>query len=387
MNDDLQDLIDTLAPALAAAFVAAIAMLRAQVNFPLLILALRNRDIDTAIEALNLEPAAFNGYVLERQSAYSKAGERSAEILTKQRAKAFRAPPPPSITGPAEPPRTPPPSLSIDGPEPTRITFRFDMTNPRAELRIRTEAATRVQGYVQEQIDAARRMIGDGYQRGDGPQQIATDIAGRINPVSKKREGGIIGLSDPQTGYVDNMRARLLSGDPAEMSKVLGTFKDGKWVPGTGMTLRDRRYDGTIRKAIRDISEGKPNPLTRDRIDEMVAKYSDRLLKKRAEDVARTETAQGVMMARHEATKQALDKSGLAEDTVTKTWRHLGGLHHARDWHLAMNGKSVTGLDAVFFMPDGSLMKHAHDPEGGAKNNVACRCGTDFDIDWMQGLT
>lgn len=285
------------------------------------------------------------------------------------------------------PPPRKPPALSLDGPQPTNIQFRFDMTNPRAEAAIRTEAASRVQGYVQEQIDAARKVIGDGFQRGEGPQSIATDIAGRINPVTKRREGGIIGLSDPQVGYVDNMRTRLLSGNPDEMMKVLGSFdKDGKWKPGTGQTLRDHRYDAKIKRAIRDVAAGKPNPLTREQVDEMTAKYSDRLLKKRAEDVARTETAQGVMSARAEATRQALAKADLEDDAVIKTWRHLGGLHHARDWHVAMNGKSVTGVDAVFFMPDGSLMKHSHDPAGGAKNNVACRCSTDFDIDWAAGL-
>lgn len=391
---DLDDLIAQLAPALAAAFLDAIATLRRDIDYPRLLLALRNNDIDAAIDALNLDVGAFSGYAMERQSGFVQAGAEASTALTKMRAAAFKAPRRPSLRGPELPPEPSgpagprqPPSLSLDGPEPTNIVFRFDMTNPRADLAIRTESATRITSYVEEQVAAARRVIGDGFQRGEGPQTIATDIAGRINPVSKRREGGIIGLSAPQVGYVENMRARLLSGNPDEMMKVLGSFdRDGKWVEGTGMTLRDRRYDRSIKKAIRDIAAGKPNPLSRERIAEMTAKYSDRLLAKRADDIARTETAQGVMAARAEATRQALSKAGLADDAVTKVWRHLGGLHHARDWHLAMNGKEVTGVDAVFFMPDGSLMKHAHDPDGGARNNVACRCSTDFDIDWAAGL-
>ena len=150
--------------------------------------------------------------------------------------------------------------------------------------------------------------------------------------------------------------------------------------------MRDRRYDRSIMKAIRDVAAGKPNPLTRDKIDEMVAKYSDRLLARRSEDVARTETAQGVMSARAEATRQALDKAGLVEDAVTKGWRHLGGLDDARDTHLAMHGRTVEGLDTPFILPDGSVMQHSHDPQGGARNNINCRCGTDFDVDWAWGL-
>lgn len=399
--NDLDDLIDALAPALAAAFRAVIALLRKDVDYDALVIALRVGDIDAAIDALNIEPAAFNEYVAERQSGYTQAGSTVSEALTKDRATAMAkldrsapalrspilTPPelaPPAPSGPTTPP--PPEPITIAAPGGGNITFRFDMTNPRAETKIRTEAAARVAGYVDEQIESARKVIADGFARGDGPQQIATSIAGRINPISGRREGGIIGLSSPQVGYVDSMRQRLASGDADEMLKVIGQFKDGKWVPGTGQTLRDRRYDAQIRKAIRDVAAGKPNPLTPDKIDEMVAKYSDRLLARRAEDIARTETASGVEMARAESTKQALDKAGLHDDALTKTWVHQGGVRHARDWHLSMNGEMVTGVDTPFHLPDGSLMLYPHDPNGGAKNNVSCRCRGDQTIDWAFGF-
>lgn len=401
MNDELEDLIADLEPALAAAFLAAILLLRSGIDYPQLLVALREGDIDAAVDALNIDAGAFNGYLLERQSGFANAGAATSDILTTARAKAFQRPRAPSLRapelpeaapvaapgGPSGPGRPTPPALSFDGPEPTNIVFRFDMTNPRAEARIRSEAATRVAGYVEEQIEAARRMIGDGFQRGEGPQTIATTIAGRINPVSGKREGGIVGLSDPQVGYVESMRRRLLSGDPDEMMKVLGSFdKDGKWKEGTGMTRRDRRYDASIKKAIREVAAGKPNPLTEARIEEMVAKYSDRLLAKRAEDIARTETASGVEMARAEATKQAMDKAGLPNDALTKGWYHQGGLDDAREQHLAMHGKEVVGPDTYFVLPDGTLMLHPHDPRGGAKHNVSCRCRGDQVINWAYGL-
>ena len=397
MNEELLALIEALAPILAEAFKEAIFTLRRGIDFQRLEAALRAGDIEEAIDALNIERGAFSGYALERQSGFAQAGSVSSEALTKDRVAFFRRTDRnPSISSPPLPPepagsgRTPPPSpptLSLDGPTPTNITFRFDMTNPRAEARIRTEAATRIAGYVDEQIEAARKAIGDGFQRGEGPQTIATTIAGKVNPISGRREGGIIGLSDPQIGYVDSMRARLLSGDPDEMMKVLGSFdKDGKWKPDTGMTLRDRRYDRSIQKAIRDVAEGKDNPLSAAKIEEMVAKYSDRLLARRAEDIARTETAQGVEMARAEATKQALEKAKLDAAAVTKGWYHSGGIDHARDTHLAMHGKEVTGIDTPFHLPDGSVMQHPHDPDGGVRNNANCRCRGDQAIDWAFGL-
>jgi len=395
VNDNLDLLIASLEPRLQRAFLAAIATAREGIDFDALVSALRAGDVDAAISAIDPDQGAFSSYLMERQSAFVESGAAVASGLTKQRAKAFQGSRNPSVRGPILPtepagplgPPTMPPSLSFDGPEPTNIVFRFDMTNPRAEAKIRTEAASRVVGYVDEQVQVARKVIADGFQRGEGPQTIASDIAGRINSISGRREGGIVGLSAPQVGYVDNMRRRLLSGDPDEMMKVLGSFdKDGKWKEGTGQTLRDRRYDRTIKKAIRDVAAGKPNPLSRDQIDEMAAKYSDRLLTRRAEDIARTETAQGVEMARAEATKQALDKAGIPDNGVTKTWVHQGGVRGARDVHLAMNGRTVDGIDMPFILPDGSVMLYPHDPAGGVRNNANCRCRGDQAIDWAYGL-
>jgi hypothetical protein len=417
VNDELDDLIGDLEASLAAIFIAAMLLLRSGIDFIALTAALRGRDIEAAILALHIDRAVFSGYTLERQSSFAKVGAVVSDGITADKTAFFkrrerearrqptsRAPdggdidlrlpsPDPRATGPTAPaPTTPPgrnppspPTLSAPGGG--SINFRFDMTNPRAEAKIRTEAASRITGYVDEQVETARRVIADGFQRGEGPETIATDIAGRINPISGKREGGIVGLSDPQVTYVESMRRRLLSGDPHEMIKVLGSFgKDGKWVEGTGQTLRDRRYDASIKKAIREVAAGKPNPLTADRVDEMTAKYSDRLLKRRAEDIARTETAQSVMAARAEATQQAMDKDNLPDEALSKEWRHLGGIRHARDSHLIMNGQKVIGMNTPFFLPDGSIMLHTHDPQGGVKNNANCRCDTAFDLDWSHGL-
>jgi hypothetical protein len=389
MNEELRALIDSLEPALQAAFLAAIAILRAGINYALLLKALREGDIEAALDALNIDRGAFAQYALEKQAGFFKVGELESSDLTRQRKRALakRDRADPALRSPVlVPPIEPPSGPSLAAPGGGDIVFRFDMTNPRAEARIRTEAAARVTGYVEEQIETARRVIADGFARRDGPQNIATDIAGRVNPISGRREGGIVGLSAPQVGYVESMRARLLSGDPDEMLKVIGRYKDGKWVEGTGMTRRDRRFDRSIMKAIRDVAAGKPNPLTRERVAEMTAKYADRLLARRAEDIARTETAQAVEMARAEAARQALDKAGLPADALTKTWYHSGGVDHARAQHLAMHEKAVRGIDTPFILPDGTAMLYPHDPAGGARHNVSCRCRGDQDIEWAYGL-
>ncbi len=341
-------LIDRLEPELRAAFRAAMADLRAGIDYIALLRALEQYDIDAAIAALNVEPAVFNRYVAAQTNIFVRSGEIVASFIRM----------------------------------PADIGIRFDMTNPRAEQRIREHAASRVVGYTQEQIETARRVIVDGYSKGQGPQTIATDIAGRINPISKRREGGIVGLSDPQASYVQSMRDRLESGDPAQLRKVLGsTGPDGKWTKGTGMTLRDKRFDAAIRKAIKT---GEPIPPAK--IDEMVNRYSDRLLARRAEDVARTETATAVEMAKKESYRQALDKHGLPDDAIEKEWEHSGLIENARVNHLAMNGVVVNGLDTPFNMPDGRQMQHSHDPAGGVENVVNCRCTTTFRINFGAGV-
>lgn len=83
------------------------------------------------------------------------------------------------------------------------------------------------------------------------------------------------------------MRARLASGDPAEMAKVFG------------MTRRDKRLDSAIRKA---IEAGKP--VSAADIERMTQRYTDRLIAKRAEDIARTETGMAVMSSRAESRRR-----------------------------------------------------------------------------------
>lgn len=334
----LEQLIAKLEPELGGAILDALQSLRDGVDVDALIDALERNDIEAAIQALDISPADFNRYALARTAAYAEAGELTARYIPTDEAASVR--------------------------------FKFDMSNPQAERWISEKVAERVAGYTEEQVGAARQVILDGYSRGDGPKQIATDIAGRIDRVTGRRSGGIIGLSNPQVQYVESMRSRLLSGDPAEMQKVLD-----------GMTLRDKRYDKLI---LRHIDAGKP--VTQADVDKLTQRYADRLLMRRAEDIAQTEVAQSVMGARKEGFRQALQREGLPAEAVIKRWRHLGGAEDARETHLAMAGVEVVGLNTPFVLPDGTLMQHSHDPVGGVKHNVNCRCGTDFDIDFLYGL-
>ena len=103
-------------------------------------------------------------------------------------------------------------------------------------------------------------------------------------------KGGIIGLTERQAGYVVNARRQLEELDAGYFERK----------------LRDRRFDRTVAKAIR---EGKP--LAQSDIDRIVGRYSDRLLFYRGETIARTEGLTALNAGRHEGIQQLAERAGL----------------------------------------------------------------------------
>lgn len=359
---EIKALINKLEPQLRDSFLEAMRDWQNNIDYSALVDALERLDIEGAIAALHIDPAVFNKYDLVMQTAYISAGTVTSTYINKSYAQASERISAAVARG----------MFLTPGTEGSSVQFRFNASNPRAEQWIREYSSVRITGYTQEQIGTAQRIILEGYSKGRGPKDIATDIAGRINRVTGRREGGIVGVSNPQATYVQNMRERLESGDPAEMRKI---FRSN--------TLRDKRYDKTIQRAI----DGE-KALTQEQINTMTERYADRLIKRRAEDIARTETATGVLSARAESYRQALEKAGLPPDAITKTWLHLGASgKHARMQHVIMHNISVQGLTTAFSMPSGAQMQHAHDPTAGPGENANCRCDTAYEIDFMWGVS
>lgn len=329
-------LIARLAPEMRRAFMQAMQDLRDGIDYEAFLRALADNNVDAAIAALNIEPAAFHVYVEQMKSTFAAGGTLAA--------------------------------TTVNPPAGVKIAFRFDMANERAETWIRRNVAERVIVEAREQVENVRSAILSGYSKGKHPSSIALDVVGRID--GGKRTGGVLGLDPHRAGHRDRMRMRLESGEPSELRKILD-----------GMSLRDKRLDGRIKKAIRDGTK-----ISQADIDLMVQRYSDRLLKRRAEDIARTETGSAVMSGRNEEWNQALDKLGKPADAVIKTWRAGGGVKDPRQWHQDMDGVKVRGLRTPFLMATGVQMQHALDMNGGAKECANCSCGTDFRIDHSWGL-
>jgi hypothetical protein len=328
-NRIFRALIDKLTPDLRRAFLAAVDDIRDGIDWPALMDALRRRDIEGAVDALNIEAAAWEKYRSAKARAYEEGGQEAVA------------------------------TVNLNG---LSTSIRFDMTNWRAEAWVREYVGQKITLLAEEQKDIARNVIAAGYASGRHPNGISVELAGRI--VAGKRQGGVLGLSGPFADHVLAMRARLASGDPKEMAKVLK------------MARRDKRFDRAILKA---MDAGRP--VSQADIDKMAQRYADRLLDLRAKTVARTETGQAVMSARLEEWRQVLDKIGAPASAVIKTWVHGGGPADPRLWHVAANGMEVRGLETPFLLASGASMLCAHDPSAPASEVANCTCGTNFRLD------
>lgn len=212
-------------------------------------------------------------------------------------------------------------------------------------------------------LPAGQAVMADNVERMTREaREIARDMAiqgvGRRETARRIRD--VIGLSRPQASYVENMRTRLESGDPAQLRAILN-----------GQTLRDKRYDPAIKKA---IETGKP--FSAAKVDQMTAAYARKLQAQRAKDMAAAEAQQYAETSKFEAAGQTAAKVG---GQVRKTWRHSRIWLRARMDHVAMSGVSVIG-ERTPFMVGGTPMLYAHDPAGGARNNANCRCRTNYRI-------
>lgn len=325
-----RELIAKLEPRMQAAFNEAVRDLVSGVQFARLIAALERRDIEAALAAVNIDRAVFMPVAEVARSTYTAAGVTTAE--------SFRSG--------------------------ARAIVRFDGRNPRAEAKI-GEMVTELSGRLTaDTVTAARQSLTNGLAAGTNPRTVALDLVGRIDRVTGRRSGGVLGLTAQQEGYVSRARAALLSGDPDEMSYYLG------------LTRRNKRFDGRVRKA---IEAGRA--IGRKDVDTIIGKLSDSYLLLRGETVARTETLGALNLASAEAAEQMIEKSGVQRQNVMKVWRATND-GRTRESHVELNGDSVA-LDERF----SNGMAYPHEPGAPASEVINCRCILDYRVDYLAGLT
>jgi hypothetical protein len=336
-------LIAELEPEIHRAFMASVTDLQANVDWRALLDALTRTDIEGAIAALNINEAAWAEYSSKMTQAYALAGASTAAQIQAQ---------------------------GLGG-----IGTRFRMTNPGAQEWMRQNVANRVVGFSEEQTQVARMVIEAGFGRGQGPRNIAVDLAGRMQGGS--RAGGVLGLDAPRAARLQAVTQGMRTADGVRDLVIVR--QDGK------LALRYKVNAATEQRIIRAYKAGTAVPEA-DRLSSE-RQFSNALLKSRADTVASTETANAVMSARDEQWQQLAESKGLDKSAIIKTWHHRrGATKESRPDHVAMSGQSVRGLDTPFVFPDGTSMQHAHDPAGGAKHVISCGCDTTYRLDHSMGL-
>lgn len=292
--------------------------------------ALRDGDIAAAVDSLNIDSAALVDVQARIVETYGKSGVAAINNGT---------------------------WIYPDG---TRAVVRWNALSPRAEEYARQIGSDLIQGITDETRALARDTIADGYAFNRSPDRIARDLVGRTG-ANGKRQGGIIGLDDPSQQWVRNLR-RYLTDDP-------------KLALGMKLNARDKQF---IRRLLKD-----GRTMTQAQIDGMLRRYENNLLMVRGRRIARTETQNAIEAGRYEAWQQGLEKTGVPERFVTRTWKHTGRAVMDRPDHMAFSGSTVSGLTMPFVLPSGAQMKHSHDYSlgAGAKDIVNCECRTDYQLD------
>lgn len=336
----LDALIDLFVPDIRSAFLGAIQDVVDNSIINAMTKAISEGDLEAAFRALGFSDAAMRPITAAIERAYEQGGIMTGKTFPKY------------LNTPSG-----------------RAVFRFDVRNSRSEAWLRDHSSTLVTRLTEEARTVLRNVLTEGMQAGKNPRSVALDIAGRIDPTTGRRTGGIIGLTVQQERWSLNTRLDLQRLDERYFTRK----------------LRDKQFDRIVAKAIRD---GKPLDVAT--IEKLVGRYRDNALRYRGETIARTEAIQALNRAEYEAHRQALDMGAMKESAVRRHWDSAGD-SRVRWSHKSMDkkyGKTGVGLDEPFVSPSGARMMFPGDTSlgAGADEVVMCRCRVRLKVDWLADL-
>lgn len=334
-----ETLTERYGAAAAQAFFRALDDIRRRSELGRLTAAIEARQIEEALNALHLEGAAYDELAEILRQAHAASGNEEAERFPRR-----------------------------DG-QGEALIVRFEGRNPEAERWIARRSSLLITRITDDQREAVRASLRDSFEAGVNPRTAALRIVGTIDRASGKRVGGILGLTSSQESYVRNARTELESGDPTQLQAYLGRAR------------RDKRFDRTIQRAIREETA-----VPRESIGKAIIAYERRLLQLRGETIGRVEAMSAIQAARYEAYRQAIASGKVAANAVTKVWRSAGDLR-VRHTHRALNGESVR-FGEEFVSPSGARLRFPMDSAlgAGAEEIINCRCDCEYRIDFLANI-
>lgn len=288
-------------------------------------------NVEGALRAVGLDPAAFRAFDRGIEAAFESGGIATIGTVPATR-----------------------------DPEGLRLVVQFNIRNPAAERWLREHSSRAITEILADQRTMIREHLRFGMERGLNPRTVALDLVGRIGPTGR-REGGVIGLTSSQAEWVRRYEAELASDTPrAALSR----------------TLRDRRFDAAVHRAA-EAGEAIPTPLR----NSMVAAYRNRALRYRAETIARTEAMAALHEAQDQAMAQAVGAGAVASSAVAFAWRTARDAR-VRDSHVTMDGQRVA-MGQSFVTGSGARLRFPGDPRGPAHEIINCRCWREPVVDFL----
>lgn len=337
LDKDIRAVIEEMEPKIGRAFLESINDIRSEFRLATITKALREGRIEDAIAALHLTGDFYAPLRAAIVASFILGGVRFASGLPRLRR--------PSSGG--------------------RTAIRFNAEAATARDFIVRQVNAVIEVIAREQRFIVSDVINAGLNAGKTHQAIALDLAGRINPLTGKRIGGVLGLNRPQVSTLDSVKRALASNDKTALRAYL-THK-----------ARDARMDGRVREVIKT---GKA--MSAKDAAKIADRYAQRQLMVRAKTVAQHEAFKSANAGVIESMKQIVDTGLIREEQIIRKWNSRGD-DRVRHTHSIMDGQTVSGINTPFVSPSGARMLYPHDTSLGAGPDevVNCRCRVDARLD------
>lgn len=216
------------------------------------------------------------------------------------------------------------------------LGFKFDIFNPESVAFIQSSEFLLVRGINRRSRDGLRTIMSASFQDGIPPASSA------------RRIRQIVGLTPKQAEMVINFRRALTGGRGAAPSRSV-----------LARQLRDHRFDPTVLRAI-----DRGIVLTAAQRERMVARFAERLLAFRANNIARTETIRAANAGQQALWDQMVQQRILIPEEMRRIWivTQDDRLCPICEPIPGLNAGGV-GMDVPFITPVGELMHPPAHPQ------------------------
>lgn len=220
----------------------------------------------------------------------------------------------------------------------------FETPNYGALAELQLSAMGLIVEMTAEQREVILSALRDGVERGINPREMARTFRASI------------GLTRTQEGYIEAYRRALQTAhlDPKARANALGR------------ALHDNRFNANLTRA------ASGQPISAEKIEQMVARYRARFIAYRAETIARTQALRAVQMAEEAVWQEAVRRGDIVAAEVEETWDTARD-ERVRNSHKVMHGQKRQ-MGQPFLSGLGNLLRFPGDPLAPPADTVQCRC-------------